>query len=384
VSVHLGAVLRPMSLRGSVSTMAIEDVLEWGVRRKVTGVLTAERAGRVHVVALEAGNVLWASSNQPDEQLGQILLATGGVGEAGLTDALSVRAETQVLLGRILLMAGAAHEAAVVEVVCARIRETLSELVTWTDGTFELEPRAASLTGVAASIPLDVCLTVARRRVGRWGQIRAEVPDDDCRFFAKATEPPTIDSPVDQAMVWSMAIGGEPASRIAAAARGERFATLDHLAQLVAAGALGIDRRVGPRTESPQELAAGAMGRLRTGDRAAALAMAERARLSAPDDPKVRAAFAAAERARVAEVARTLLSRHRVPRLRRSPAELAALELTDVERRLVHRIDGRWDLLSLVRTASVREAEALLALAGLAERGVVELSPAPGPGRAAE
>ena len=31
-----------MSLRGSVSTMAIEDVLEWGVRRKVTGVLTAE------------------------------------------------------------------------------------------------------------------------------------------------------------------------------------------------------------------------------------------------------------------------------------------------------------------------------------------------------
>ena len=135
--------------------MAIEDVLEWGVRRKVTGVLTAERAGRVHVVAFEAGAVLWASSNRPDEQLGQILLATGELADAGLSDALSVRAETHVLLGRILLMVGAADEAAVVDVVCGKIRETISELVTWTDGTFELEPRAAPVTGVAASIPLD-------------------------------------------------------------------------------------------------------------------------------------------------------------------------------------------------------------------------------------
>jgi Domain of unknown function (DUF4388) len=364
--------------------MAIEDVLEWGVRRKVTGVLTAERAGRVHVVALDGGNVLWASSNQPEEQLGQILLATGEVAEAGLTDALSVRAETQVLLGRILLMVGAADEDAVVEAVCAKIRETISELVTWTDGTFELEPRAASLAGVTASIPLDVCLTVARRRVGRWAQIRGVVPTDGARFFARATDPPPIDSPVDRATVWAMAIGGTSAAGIAAAARGERFAALDALAQLIDAGALGIERRTGPRTESPRELAAGALGRLRTGDRAVALEMAERARLQAPDDPEVRAAYAAAERARVAEVARSLLARHRVPRLRRSPAELEKLDLSDVERRLVHRIDGRWDLLSLVRTASVREAEALLALARLAERGVVELSPPAGSGAGTE
>jgi len=364
-----------MSLRGQVATMAIEDVLEWAVRRRVSGVLTAERGGNVRALALESGQVLWASSSHPDEQLGQILLATGAVTEAGLGDALGVRAETQVPLGRILLMVGAVTEEDLLAAMTAKIRESVTDLVTWTEGSFELEPRGAAQGGVVASIALEVCLTVARRRVGRWSQIRAIVPDDQARFFPRRTDPIAIDSAIDGARLWALALQGESAARIAAAFMGERFAVFDHLATLVSEGVLGIDRRATPRTESATELAQGSRARLRTGDRAAALEMAEKARSLAPQDPEARAAHAVAERARVAEVARALLSRHRVPRLKRSPAELAQLELSELERRLVHRIDGRWDLLSLIRTASVREADALLALARLAERGVVELAP---------
>ena len=56
----------------------------------------------------------------------------------------------------------------------------------------------------------------------------------------------------------------------------------------------------------------------------------------------------------------------REPDARRSSSPTAEVELAA-------RVDGRWDLLSLVRSASVREAEALLAFARLAEVGVVEL-----------
>jgi Domain of unknown function (DUF4388) len=364
-----------MSLRGQVATMALEDVLDWAVRRRATGVLTAEHAGQVRTLALEAGQVLWASASEADEQLGQILLATGAVTEAGLADALGVRAETHVPLGKILLMVGAVTEEDLITALAAKIRESVSDLVTWTDGSFELDPRPAPGGGVAASIALEVCLTVARRRIGRWSQIRAVIPEDHARFFPRLSSPVEIDSAIDGARLWGLAIAGESASRIAASCGGERFMALDHLASLVNAGALGIDRRTQPRTESAAELAHGARARLRTGDRAAALQMAEKARAMSPFDPDARAAHAAAERARVAEVARSLLSRHRIPRLKRSPAEIAQLDLSELERRLVHRIDGRWDLLSLIRTASVREAEALLALARLADRGVVELSP---------
>ena len=47
--------------------------------------------------------------------------------------------------------------------------------------------------------------------------------------------------------------------------------------------------------------------------------------------------------------------------------------LSTAELELAARVDGRWDLLSLVRSANVREAEALLAFSHLAEAGVVEL-----------
>ena len=82
----------------------------------------------------------------------------------------------------------------------------------------------------------------------------------------------------------------------------------------------------------------------------------------------------AVERARVGALARALLAPPRVPELRRTPDELAASELTDVERALLHAVDGRWDLLTLIDHAPVRSAEALLVYARLAERGIVELT----------
>jgi hypothetical protein len=99
--------------------------------------------------------------------------------------------------------------------------------------------------------------------------------------------------------------------------------------------------------------------------------MATQALHQDPSDSEVRKTFTQAERARVAEIAKQLLSRHRVPRRVKEPA--AALGLSPAEIELASRVDGRWDLLSLIKSASIREAEALLAFAHLAEVGVVEL-----------
>jgi hypothetical protein len=60
--------------------------------------------------------------------------------------------------------------------------------------------------------------------------------------------------------------------------------------------------------------------------------------------------------------------------LRRGAVELDELELADLERRLVHAVDGRWDLLTLVQHAPVRAAEALVVFARLIDRGIVELT----------
>jgi hypothetical protein len=365
-----------MSVRGALSTMPAEDVLEWAARRKVSGPITFERKGIVRSLVVEDGNVIWASSNRREEQLGVVLTRSGLVQERALAESLETRAETGVPLGKVLLMAGLISEVDLVEILATKIRETVTDVATWTDGTFDAVPRAQQpATGVNAQLKIEVCLTVARRRLQRMNEIMMVLGADDVTFYVA----PHINAPasadgqvIDVAKIWALAGDRHTAADITASFAGERFATFDALAKLVESGHLTVDRRNRERTNSAVELAAGARGRLRQGDRAGAFAMASQALHQDPNDAEVRRTFAAVERARVAEVAKQMLARHRVPRRVR---DIAASEpgLSQAEIDLANRVDGRWDLLSLIRSASVREAEALLAFAHLAEVGVVDL-----------
>lgn len=368
-----------MSVRGALSTMPAEDVLEWAARRKLAGPVTFERRGIVRSVVVEDGHIVWASSNRRDEQLGVILVKSGLVAERALADALETRAETGVPLGKVLLMAGLITEADLVAILATKIREAVTDVATWSEGTFDVSPKAQPpATGVAAQLAIDICLTVARRRAARMRDIVSTLGADDVTFYVPPSiAPPALhdDQVIDVAKVWALAGDRHSAADIAAAFHGERFATFDALARMVTAGQLTVDRRQRERTNSAVELAAGARGRLRQGDRAGALAMAKQALHQDPSDAEVRKTFAMIERARVAEVAKQLLSRHRVPRRVRelSRPEAAELGLGEAEVEIAARVDGRWDLLWLVRSASVRESEALLAFARLAEAGVVDL-----------
>jgi hypothetical protein len=170
--------------------------------------------------------------------------------------------------------------------------------------------------------------------------------------------------------------GGATVGDAIAALAGERFAVLDVLADLVTMGAIAVDAERGKRNVPRTAAALQAALSLRDGDgdRAGALAVAAEALALAPGDTGIRRLYKEAERSRVTEVARALLSHHQVPTLRRSPGELDALELSDIERRTAHRVDGRWDLLSLVRSSPYGEVPTLLAFATLAERGIIALS----------
>src|SRR5215468_543095 len=311
-----------MSVRGALGTMPAEDVLEWVGRRRLSTPITFEHRDTQRSLVVESGAIVWASSNRRDEQLGAILVRSGIVAERALAEALEARAAT----------------------------------------------------GVNAQLPIEVCLTVARRRAARMTAIMDVLGSDDATFDVPPTALPPgreDDQVMDLPRIWGMAGDRRTAADIAAVFSGERYETYDALARLVESGRLTVDRRHRERTNSAVELAAGARVRLRQGDRAGALAMATQALHQDPSDAEVRKTFTQIERARVAEVAKQLLSRHRVPKRLRAPAPEHGLNATELE--LANRVDGRWDLLSLVKSAGVREAEALLAFAHLAEVGVVEL-----------
>src|SRR5688572_14261054 len=133
-----------MSVRGALSTMPAEDILEWISGRRLNAPLTFERRGTVRSLVVEDGSIVWASSNRRDEQLGVILVRAGLVAERALAEALEARAETGVPLGKVLLMSGLIAEMDLIEILATKIRETVTDVLTWADGTFDVVPRAQS------------------------------------------------------------------------------------------------------------------------------------------------------------------------------------------------------------------------------------------------
>ena len=56
-------------------------------------------------------------------------------------------------LGKVLLMSGLITEADLVEILATKIRETVTDVITWTDGQFDIVPRTpAAATGVDAQL----------------------------------------------------------------------------------------------------------------------------------------------------------------------------------------------------------------------------------------
>jgi hypothetical protein len=101
--------------------------------------------------------------------------------------------------------------------------------------------------------------------------------------------------------------------------------------------------------------------------------MARMAVAGEPDNAAFQKLHRDLERSLFAELSRDLLASFRVPRLLVSRQEIERMELNEAERYLAGRVDGRWDLLSLLRGSQLRELDALITFKRLAERGIIAL-----------
>lgn len=367
-------------LRGSFATMAVVDLLEWIERRRVTGRLVVDGESVTRTFTLDTGAVVWATSTEPTEQLGAILRGAGHVDDVSL--ATSMADPTSGPLGARLVEHGALGREELRGTLLTKIREALCDVLSWREGVFDVEPGPAPIAaGIRAVVSVSDMLALAARRAPRWPAIRAAIPDEETGFrrtgAVDVAALPAADPGLDDARLLAAVDAGRGVRAIIAALGGERFAVLDRLAALVEGGALE------PAPESAVQLTAAEL--VAEAERLAAeaawepaMTAAAQAFTTAPENAVVAATYRRIERARIAGLARRLLmgagGRPPVPVLRMGTSELDGRELGELERRLLHAVDGRWDLLTLVQHAPVRPAEALAVFARLVERGIVELA----------
>lgn len=364
----------------------MEDILGWINRRLLRGTLTVERSPLIRTFVFDGGYIISASSNDPRQELGQVLLAAGLIEQSALEEARQVQADTGVSLSRILTMVGKLEEGRLRALLEDRALDAVLDVFTWTDGTFAVERmhQAPIPSELAIAVQVPMCIEEGRKWLTRWDEIRQRIPADD--MVLQLSDPGRAVVPEDSparkeeiAALMQAVVEGVPVGQIVDRRPGPRFRSLDLLARLVERDALQVPAHPdtsgpSPESEIPVEnLIAGARQMAESGDRDSALELARQALALDPADAKIQRLFRDIERAFFAELSRELLASFRVPRLLVAKKELDRLALSDSERYLAGRVDGRWDLLSLMRASPLREAEALIIFKRLADRGIISL-----------
>src|SRR5260370_7362595 len=127
-------------VQGDFSTMPLRDVVLYLDNTGASGHLNLERDQLRKRIQIQSGLVVNASSNQPREYLGQILINLGHITEDQFNKAFETQKQTKVFLGKILSMIGLVSEEVVLEALNLKVRETLLEALHWDRATSSFLP----------------------------------------------------------------------------------------------------------------------------------------------------------------------------------------------------------------------------------------------------
>jgi len=151
--------------RGDLAVTPLAEILVTIHRYRVPGTLTLTREGRVRQIALDDGQVVFASSNEREVSLGMHLLRQGILKPDSAREAEARRTRGGLRLGQVLLQMGILTPERLKETIAEQIREILWGAFDWDVGdvVFEIGPRRnQELVRIDLSIPEAVLEGIRR------------------------------------------------------------------------------------------------------------------------------------------------------------------------------------------------------------------------------
>jgi hypothetical protein len=258
--------------------------------------------------------------------------------------------------------------------LAATARESVYESFLWTDGRFSFTPEEAG----PANVDLDTVALLAEgaRRAKLWRRLRERFPSADVAFRALQPEP-ELAHPLDR-KAYRLAAEGGSLAEISLHMRQSEFAAAERLFRLCEEGLLEVEAKA----EAPA--ATDVVGAIQ-GLMAEARARAQEGRFSAARDAyegvlvldSLNAEALAGLREVGEQVERTRVARQvpltGVPAVRLGTFALTQQSFDPEEAFVLSRINGQWDVRSILKLCPMNEEEALLIFLRLLERQAIEM-----------
>jgi len=390
-----------MAVSGNLKTMTPGDLLQWLSLGQKTGTLVVSNKAVEKKIFFKGGRVISSASNDPREYLGQFLMSHGYMTEPELVKAMQVQAESGILLGKILVMIDVISEEELQRLMRLKAEEAIYDIFLWRDGEFRfIDDELPTMEMIPLQVDVTGIIMEGTRRVDEWQRIRLLIPNE--------TLVPELVKPLDEAAITAlgfedperMVIGAIDGKRnvadIVLESRSSSFLVSEVLYRLVRQAYARLGESTPEKTavmaaeKSPkisQKLPAidaeevdevtamlqRAQAALRARDYEKAQRLLKVAENLDPNHPKVRNAVRGAEAAIVSDLRSQGLSDSKVPRVAKSLESITQMNFTPNEGFMLSRINGHWDIGSLIKICPIREPDALLIFYKLWKDGIIEI-----------
>ena len=363
--------------------MSLTDLLQFLAAARKSGTLKFDQGKITKQIYFKNGTIVGSKSNDPREYLGQVLLHYGKVDEIQLKVAREMQRTTGAKLGEVLVEQGFLTEDDVLQILKTRTLDAIYDLFVWTDGDFEFyddEPLPDDLLLIEVE-PTNVVME-GIYRIDEFARYRTLVPNDRAILELNAGWTSSLKLGKEFRQVLFFVEKRMSVAEICYHMHASSFHVYGQLYTLISEG---LARVVGempedtpPLVKDVEDLPESVMEMVWSAERKleddpeAALEIVQTALQQQPNNPEAQALLPAAEEKYVKHVYATAgLTPRSVPQLRISPVEMTNLPIDPQEGFVLSRINGSWDIQSILSICPFREADCLRMIKKLRERGVI-------------
>ena len=378
----MSGLIEQTGIHGNLSTMSVPDLLQFLAVGRKTGTLAFSHGKVVKGIYFEDGVIVGSSTNDPREYLGQALIHYGKITETQLQAAMEMqRTSGGGRLGQILVAQGILQQADIVEVLEIRTLEIIYDLFLWKEAHFEFrteDPLPADFTRIAVD-PTKVTME-GIYRADELGRYKKVIPSDRAVMELGAGWTSSLGIGKETRQLLDFLEKRMSVAEICYNMHASSFAVYGQLFDLVNKGLANVAGEL-PETPEPisnmPELPESATDLLLLARNELAHHKAESAisliHIVLGKEPKNTVAqnlLVDAEKVFVEQVYAEIPPKS-IPRIVIRPEELAKKEIGPQEGFVVSRINGVWDIESILSICPFREADSLRMIRTLRDNGII-------------
>lgn len=379
-----------MGIVGNLRTMQLEELLQWLSQSKKNGTLEIVHGPVEKKIFFKEGLILSSASNRPEEYLGHFLVNHGLITEAQLNRAIESQQQSRMLLGMILVNNGALSEQELSRMLRIKAEESIYDVFSWPEGDFRFLDDILP-DGAMVPMRMDVTGIVMEgvQRVDEWRRIRKVIPHERVIPVAVVDLSTVPDLGPGEQRILEMVDDERTVEEIRLLTHTTEFQISKlffdqwqyghvKLVKLRNAGdlpaAVPADRSGGGTPTGASLLAAG-RAYLEKGDFEPALRHLRAARALEPDDQDAGNALAQAEKAIREQIDRAGVTLGSIPQVTATMEQLTSSKLSPQEGFMLTRINGTYDIQSILKITPMQQLDALMLFWKLASGGYIRLAP---------